>query len=132
MRLLALDHVNIHTEDVERLASWYEETLGMKVGPRPNSFDFDGAWLYIGDQPIIHLVGAADVQRPETPALEHFSVTATGLRELLDRFEETRTDYQLVDVPDVDVVQVNIRDCDGNHIHIDFPLTERSWPSVPA
>ena len=125
MKLTGLDHVNIHTEDISRLSAWYERVLGLVAGARPASFDFPGAWLYLGDSPIVHLVEADGIGRPRVPAIEHFSLSATGLGTFLRTLDAVAVDHQLVDVPEAGVVQVNIRDCDGNHVHVDFPLSEK-------
>ena len=126
MRLVTFDHVNIHTEDAGRLASWYERVLGMKPGPRPDFPGIDGIWLYTGDKAYLHLVEMQGVGRPDIPALEHFSFTAKGLTEFLNILSEIGAEYEFVEVPEVGLVQVNFCDCDGNHVHIDFPLDEHT------
>ena len=50
MQVKKLDHVNIHTANVDRLVEWYDRVLGMKAGNRP-PFPFPGAWLYCGGSP---------------------------------------------------------------------------------
>ncbi len=59
MKMKGLDHVNIRTRDVKRLADWYGDILGLHAGARP-PFPFGGAWLYCGDKPIVHLVEVAE------------------------------------------------------------------------
>ena len=123
MPLRSLDHINIHTENLEALAAWYERVLGLRVGSRP-AFGSDGRWLFLGDKPIVHLIAADTVERVANPALEHFALSASGLGDFLTKMDSTDTAYRLIEVPEVEMVQVNIADRDGNHIHIDFPLTE--------
>lgn len=121
MKLGALDHVNVRTPDVERMADWYTRILGMRQGKRPG-FSFPGAWMYVEDRPFLHLVG---VDRP-LPAhqddlrLEHFALSATGLGDFLTHLKSEQIEYRLSKVPDFPIVQVNIWDPDDNHIHIDF------------
>ena len=54
----------------------------MRAGERP-PFPFPGAWLYCGDEPVVHLVGVDE--QPEKPGklpqLEHFAFSAKGLKE---------------------------------------------------
>ena len=45
MALMGLDHVNIHTADLDGLCRFYEDVLGLAKGPRP-SLTRAGAWLY--------------------------------------------------------------------------------------
>jgi catechol 2,3-dioxygenase-like lactoylglutathione lyase family enzyme len=115
-----LHHVNIHTTNVERLVDWYTRILDMPAGFRP-PFPFPGAWLYMGDQPVIHLVGVDEL--PDYKGmlkLEHFAFNATGVKDFLARLEREGVTYDGRQVQGVEGVQVNIRDPDGNHIHVDF------------
>ena len=38
------------------MVDWYCDILGLRTGPRPD-FPFQGAWLYAGENAVIHLVG---------------------------------------------------------------------------
>ncbi len=125
MKLGRLDHVNVRTRDLDKMAAWYQKVLGLSQGKRP-SFSFPGAWLYIDDKPIIHLVGV-DRSLPaqqDDLRLEHFAISATGLTAFLARLKADDVTYRLNKVPDFPIVQVNLWDPDGNHIHIDFPADE--------
>ena len=119
MPVKRLEHVNIHTANVDRLIEWYDRVLGMKAGWRP-PFQFPGAWLYASDKPAVHVVGLD--KQPETSGLriEHFAFSASGLKEFMGRLEREKQKYDARRVPGTDEVQVNIWDPDGNHIHIDF------------
>ena len=125
MKVLALDHLNIRTGQLDEMIAWYEEVLGMSPGPRPD-FGFPGAWLYADGQPLVHLVGVDPA--PSDPGqdlkLEHGAFRATGMSDLLALLEDRKEDYRIAKVEDAGVVQVNVWDPDGNHLHIDFPLTE--------
>lgn len=123
MPLQSLDHVNIRTKNLDALASWYEQVLGLSLGARPNA-PVDGRWMYLGDKPIVHLVDANQVDPIGQPALEHFAISASGLDSFLARMDATGTPYQLAEIAQIGTVQVNIADSDGNHIHVDFPLPE--------
>ncbi|NPD18224.1 VOC family protein [Alterinioella nitratireducens] len=123
----ALDHVNLRTGQLDTMVDWYGRVLMMQPGARP-AFGFPGAWLYAGDQAVIHLIedGAVDGPGGDTLALEHFALRATGYADFIARLEEMGIPYRLSRVPPgpVDVVQVNIHDPDGNHIHIDFTAAD--------
>ena len=120
-----LEHVNVRTANLDGMVEWYGRMLGMKTGPRPG-FSFPGAWLYAGEHPIIHLVGregrpgAAD----DDLRLEHFAISATGLVDLVERAKAAGERHDVRKVPDFPIVQVNLWDPDGNHIHIDFDAAE--------
>jgi len=123
MRLHSLDHVNVRTADLAGMIAWYGDVLDMHPGPRP-PFSIGGAWLYAAGKPIVHLVETAAVPRSIEPKIEHFAIGATGLPTFVARLTERGVAYSLDPVPGLPVVQVNITDCDGNHIHIDFPADE--------
>jgi len=125
VKLGALDHVNVRTRNLDKMAEWYQRVLGLKKGDRP-SFSFPGAWLYIDDKPIVHLVGVdrALPAHQDDLRLEHFAINATGLTEFLGHLKRDNIKYKMGKVPEFPIVQVNIWDPDGNHIHIDFHADE--------
>ena len=118
MQVKQLDHVNIQTANVDAMVEWYGRVLNMPSGKRP-PFDFPGAWLYCGDEPVVHLVGVSD-QPAQGYQLEHFAFSASGFKDFLDRLHRDDVRYEARRVPGNGVVQVNVWDPDGNHIHIDF------------
>lgn len=123
MQLNRLDHINVRTSNLSQMIDWYTDVLGMRNGDRP-PFPFPGAWMYAGDHAVVHLVSVD--REPQTAGLklEHFALTATGLASFVDRLKARGIDYDCARVPDFDVFQVNVHDCDGNHIHIDFAKSE--------
>lgn len=126
MQLEKLDHVNVRTTQLDTMITWYTNVLGMQNGFRPN-FPFPGAWLYVDASPVVHLVGiegAPGIGSEKDLKLEHFSLTATGRLEFEAKLERSGVNYQRSDVPDINIIQYNMWDPDGNHIHIDFPATE--------
>ena len=131
--LVALDHVNLRTANVEAMRAFYVQVLGLRAGPRP-AFSFGGAWLYCGDAPVVHLV---EVDRPRKPSddirLEHFAFRARGLAELLERLGALGIASTLGFIRDFRICQVNVRDPDGTRLHIDFDMAEaESLGLVPA
>jgi catechol 2,3-dioxygenase-like lactoylglutathione lyase family enzyme len=123
MQLGRFDHVNVRTANVDRMVDWYARVLGMKSGKRP-PFPFPGAWLYVGDHPSVHLVGVPKQPEVTETRLEHFAFQATGLKEFVTRLKRDGERYDLGLVPDFGLVQINVWDPDGNHIHIDFSPEE--------
>ena len=120
MPVTAFDHVNLRTANLDAMLAWYGDVLGLYPGPRPD-FAFPGAWLYLGDQALIHLVGVdAATAPPENVSLEHFALRATGLQDFLDKLDRLKIEARVGQLPGLPIVQVNIHDPDGNHIHVDF------------
>ncbi|MEX3008410.1 VOC family protein [Hoeflea sp. TYP-13] len=123
MPLERLDHVNIVTANLDAMVAWYKDILGMVDGERP-PFPFPGAWLYVGEHAVVHLIGTGDEPQSIEPKIEHFAITASGLSQFIALLDERNIEFGMNTVPDFPVVQVNIHDCDGNHIHIDFAISE--------
>ncbi|MDH3743209.1 MAG: VOC family protein [Hyphomicrobiales bacterium] len=123
MQIEELDHVNVRTSNLEEMVEWYGAVLGMKSGKRP-PFPFPGAWLYAGDHAAIHLVGVTEDPRSVEPKIEHFALTASGLTQLLEHLEAEGILYKAIRVPGLGILQINLFDPDGNHIHIDFSPEE--------
>ncbi|MEM6621527.1 MAG: VOC family protein [Pseudomonadota bacterium] len=127
-----LDHVNIRTGNLQGMVAWYTSMLEMHAGPRPD-FPFPGAWLYVGDAPFIHLIGVEPT--PTDPQkdlhLEHFAFSASGLGTLLARAKDAGERAGVNRVPGFPIVQVNLWDPDGNHLHIDFDVAEADALGLP-
>lgn len=123
MKIKRLDHVNVRTSALDKMVEWYTRILGLRSGARPD-FGFGGAWLYVNDDPVLHLVEMSEECASIEPKIEHFAFTASGYPELIQRLQENDEEWQTAEVPGLTIVQVNVSDPDGNHIHIDFDAKE--------
>ncbi|WP_171103994.1 VOC family protein [Ruegeria sp. HKCCD7255] len=120
MTLTAFDHVNVRTANLDDMVDWYGQVLGLYPGKRPD-FNFPGAWLYLNDVAVVHLVGVSeDPVAGGNPSLEHFAFKATGLDEFVGKLKKLGIAHTIDPVPGIALVQVNLSDFDGNHIHVDF------------
>ncbi len=121
----ALDHINIRTARLAEMIAWYRDVLGLTPGPRPD-FDVGGAWMYAGAHAIVHLVETATP--PADPGtdlkLEHGAFRATGYAAFRDRLAARGDRVRVSKVPGFPIVQVNVWDPDGNHLHVDFDAAE--------
>ena len=125
MNAFSLDHVNIRTSNLQRLITFYQDIIGLRLGERP-AFSFNGAWLYSGNCAIVHLVEALDLKQPVEPknllTLEHFALRGESddLADFLAHLRHHRVPYRVGILPGLAICQINIRDPDGNRLHIDF------------
>ena len=53
MEVRYLDHFTLRTSRLVETQAFFERVIGLTPGPRP-AFAFAGAWLYAGDQPLLH------------------------------------------------------------------------------
>jgi len=123
MPITSLDHVNLRTTRLDAMVAWYADILGLRSETRPD-FGFPGAWIYAGGRPAVHLIG---IDGPEATGaetdlkLEHFAFSATGLAEFEALLKDRGERYRRSDNRLTGLVQMNVWDPDGNHIHVDFP-----------
>lgn len=126
MQIGKLDHVNLRTTQLETMIDWYSNILGMHSGDRPN-FPFPGAWMYAGESAAVHLIGIDGAPGSGSEVdlkLEHFAFSATGGAKFEEKLRAIGVQYQRIDLPEINIYQINLWDPDGNHIHIDFPVNE--------
>ena len=96
MPLSRLEHFLIQTADLAQTRDWYVRVLGMHAGWHPD-FKFPVVWLYLGDQPVLHLAeGGANVSENRRTYLgqqstavqgsgvvDHVAFHSTGLSEMI-------------------------------------------------
>ncbi|MBO22166.1 MAG: hypothetical protein CMM26_07340 [Rhodospirillaceae bacterium] len=123
MAMFWLDHVNIRTAQLDAMSAFYEDVLGLKRGKRPN-FQFGGAWHYCGANAIVHLVESVKKIKPGEAQLEHFALRAGGsLKAFQRKMRKHDAPYEVVPLLEINMVQVNVFDPDGNKIEVQFVAT---------
>lgn len=113
-----IDHVAIIVTDLERARQFYAGVLGLTEVPRPESFDFVGAWFQIGPT-CLHLLGnpRADASGPR-----HFCLWVNDLRsaarglESADIAVQWKTDHKIAGID-----RFFVHDPDGNRIEFQGP-----------
>jgi catechol 2,3-dioxygenase-like lactoylglutathione lyase family enzyme len=119
-----LNHLLVLAQDLEATRDFYVDVLGLAVGPRP-SFKFPGYWLYLGDQPVVHLSNkGSDSENAGTGPIDHIAFEATGLKEMVARLEELAISVHHRKVPDLGLHQVFINDPNGVKIELNYPASE--------
>jgi len=115
MAVSGLHHVNIRTRDLEETRKFYEDIVGLHVGPRPN-FAGGGIWLYSGDHPWVH-ISMADVamngQEVPDEGFAHIAFDMTGMKVMVDRLEDGGVKYSLRASPDRRLAQLFFDDPSG-------------------
>jgi catechol 2,3-dioxygenase-like lactoylglutathione lyase family enzyme len=116
-----LQHINIHAEDLERSKTFYVRVLGLSVGPRPPVASV-GYWLYLGAQPVVHLVQGApgSPSGAQTGAIDHVAFHGTDLDALRRTLRAEGVPFQERVIPRDQSIQVFVHDPDGVKIELNF------------
>jgi catechol 2,3-dioxygenase-like lactoylglutathione lyase family enzyme len=121
MPIDGFQHVNIRTTDLERARDFYVRALGLRVGDRP-PFASIGYWLYLGSQPVVHLVqlAAGDTREAGSGRVDHVAFHGVDLDGTRGALTTAGIPFREVVVPRNDTVQIFIHDPDGVKIEINF------------
>jgi catechol 2,3-dioxygenase-like lactoylglutathione lyase family enzyme len=114
-------HVNIRTADLERAREFYVRALGLRVGDRP-PFASTGYWLYLGDQPVVHLVqtGHDEAREPGSGRLDHVAFHGVDLDGTRRTLQDAGIPFREAVVPSDKTVQIFIVDPDGLKLELNF------------
>ncbi|HEX8663158.1 MAG TPA: VOC family protein [Beijerinckiaceae bacterium] len=115
--VIRMDHVQVNVTDLDRARRFYGGVLELTEVPRPESFDFAGAWYRIGDVDL-HLV----VRPPEPESDDHICLWVAdvhGTAKALEAQGQTVSWQHRGKIRGVD--RFFIRDPDGNRIEVQGP-----------
>jgi len=118
----ALQHINIRAADACRTRDFYVRVLGLRVGDRP-PFASTGYWLYLNDEPVIHLVQKTPDEAPSarsTGPIDHIAFRGVGLDATREALTREGIAFQEKRVPRDDSVQLFVLDPDGVRIELNF------------
>jgi catechol 2,3-dioxygenase-like lactoylglutathione lyase family enzyme len=121
MAISGIDHYTILTDDLKATRRFYCDLLGLSEGWRP-PFDFPGAWLYVGEQPVVHVIEVKSCPRDGTGGIDHLAFKAEGdLKALAGKLEKAGYDVQTRAVPGTPVWQLFCNDPSGVKVELNFP-----------
>jgi catechol 2,3-dioxygenase-like lactoylglutathione lyase family enzyme len=132
MPLNGLNHYSIRAADLDRTKNFYTDVLGLKDGYRP-PLNFPGYWLYIGDAPIVHLLGPRPPEREvgllprkvgPTGLLDHIAFSCTGLAAMKDNLKKHGIEYEERVIPRDRQTQLFLHDPDGVAVELNYPPAE--------
>lgn len=122
MPVIQLQHINIRCADVEASRHFYVSLLGLREGPRP-PFESRGYWLYLGEEPRVHLVqkkpGEAKLG-PGTGELDHIAFEGQDLDGMRKILKANGYAFREAIVPRDNVTQVFVADPDGVTLELNF------------
>jgi catechol 2,3-dioxygenase-like lactoylglutathione lyase family enzyme len=123
MSIQAMNHFTVLAQDLDATKAFYIGLLGFTDGPRP-PFDFPGAWLYVGDQAVLHIIAGRPVPDPPAGVLDHMAFSASDLGGTVARLKEHKIDYVLRRQAGYGPWQLFCHDPNGAKVELDFSADE--------
>jgi catechol 2,3-dioxygenase-like lactoylglutathione lyase family enzyme len=123
----AMNHFTILAEDLRETCDFYRDLLGLTEGYRPD-MGFPGAWLYAGEQAVLHVVIRSPLPQSRAGVLDHMAFSAVNLAGTVRKLEEKGVRYQLGRQAETSTWQLFFHDPNGARVELDFVPTE----SAPA
>lgn len=123
MAISAMNHFTVLTDDVPRTVDFYCNLLGLAEGARPD-LGFPGAWLYVGDAAILHVVGGKSREQLKPGVIDHMAFSAKGLSEMLARLITYNVEHTCRRQNGTGIWQVFMFDPNGARVELDFSPDE--------
>ena len=123
MSLINLGHFQICTNDLESTKKFYYDTLGLEEGYRP-PFEFQGAWLYLKNTPVIHIALQDHSNDTSTDKpMDHIAFNAEAYDETLEYLRNLQIAVKENVVPETQTPQLFFEDPNGVTIELTFPFS---------
>ena len=128
INLKQLNHYNISVpgELLEKVRRFYIDIIGLKEGWAPGPAKFPIRWLYLGDQPVLHLNGlpddqaSSDIEPRSTGWLDHVAFSCSDHKSAKAHLDALHVPYVHNEFPSFGIVQLMLRDPVGIQIELNF------------
>lgn len=117
MKISELNHVAIHTQDVERSSQFYRRMLLLEPIERP-AFSFPGAWFRLGASQELHIIGRREEPVFSNHRGNHFALRVDSLEEWENHLASLGVPLPARRVRPDGVLQLFIRDPDGHVVEL--------------
>jgi catechol 2,3-dioxygenase-like lactoylglutathione lyase family enzyme len=125
MSIIGMNHFTVLTQNLEVTRDFYIGLMGLTDGPRPD-LGFPGAWLYAGDQAVLHIIAGRALPSDPRGVLDHMAFSARGLSTTVGKLKSRGIAYDLRRQPESGTWQLFCFDPNGARVELDFD------PSEPA
>ncbi len=122
MLIDTLQHINIRCADAERTRDFYVRILGLTVGDRP-PFASSGYWLYLGKNPVVHLVQRPNGEKAHSDGsgnLDHIAFHGPNSEAMRKLLNAEGIKFREAIVPRENAVQFFLHDPDGVGVELNF------------
>lgn len=122
MPISGMNHFTVLTDDLDASKAFYVDLLGLREGFRPD-LGFPGAWLYAGEQAVLHIVAGRGVPASPRGVIDHMAFSAHGLRDVAARLADKQIKYDLRRLS-TGAWQLFCLDPNGARVELDFDAGE--------
>ena len=119
---MRINHILFRATDLRGMVSFLENVIGLHEGYRP-PFRFPGAWVYSGDNALIHLVEASNAQAT-MGNIDHVAIEGADYNLLMKNLESYSVAYREVEVPETHQKQVFVTGPEGLILEMQFPAND--------
>ncbi len=121
MALQRLDHYNLETVRPDDTIAFYCDVLGCVNAPeRRPAVPVPGTWLLVDDHPAIHVNFVEQDRAAPTGAIDHVAFEASGYLEMCGHLRELDIDFDTVESPQFDLLQIYV--VDPNQIRVEINI----------
>ena len=118
-----MNHFTVLAKDLDATVRFYVNLLGLAQGPRPD-LGFPGAWLYVGDSAVLHIIAGREIPVEPAGVLDHMAFSAKGLPQVTTRLDAEGIRYELRRQRGVGTWQLFCHDPNGAKVELDFDPSE--------
>jgi catechol 2,3-dioxygenase-like lactoylglutathione lyase family enzyme len=123
MAVVGMNHFTVLTDDVPRTVEFYSRLLGLTDGPRPD-LGFPGAWMYAGDEAVLHIIGGKSRDALRAGVIDHMAFTAKGLSDTIATLTAYNIEHVCRQQVGTRLWQVFFHDPNGARVELDFAPDE--------
>lgn len=123
MALTAMNHFTVLSHDLEATKAFYMQLLGLTEGYRP-PLGFPGAWLYIGDEAVLHVIAGRTMPANAAGVIDHMAFSASDLQGTVDMLNRNGIRFDLRKQADSGTWQLFCFDPSGARVELDFEASE--------
>ena len=141
MKVKNLDHWSISTSRLEETREFFENILGLEVGPRPNLMS-KGYWMYTDGTAYVHLIekdpktieskGSTSESPAEGGLEDHIAFSVEDSHKVVESMKQKGIEYWDRLLPDRPLYQVFIKEPNGFVIELNdyTPALDKISPIV--
>ena len=123
MAVVGMNHFTVLARDLAATKAFYMDLLGLTEGYRPD-LGFPGAWLYCGDQAVLHVIAGRPLPPDPRGVLDHMAFSAKNLVAVVGKLKANDIKYDLRRQNDSGVWQLFCYDPSGARVELDFEPSE--------